>query len=190
MLKKVFIMTLIGGAAMAAFALTDQEVIQKAIADKTLVAWVTLDNMTQRGGSVLTIQSAEKFDAIVFGERKQGSWMAGSDGFRRTEKTQDAYPAETADSGTLVQMAIVYEGKAIRIYRNGEPYASYEAANIDLLTAKNAMAVFGLRHVGARPGNRFSGSIDDARIYARALTPGEIKSLIPNKASEIPVYAW
>lgn len=61
----------------------------KPLLDKTLVAWVTLDNMTQRGGSVLTIQSADKFDAIVFGERKQGSWMAGSDGLRRTEKTQD-----------------------------------------------------------------------------------------------------
>ncbi|MCP4644016.1 MAG: hypothetical protein GY851_26475 [bacterium] len=158
--------------------------------DKTLVAWATLDNTTQRGGSVLTIQSGTTFDAIVFGERKTGAWMAGSNGFTRTEKTQDGSPAETADSNTQVQMAIVYEGKEIRIYRNGDLYASYEAANIDLLTAKDAMAVFGLRHVGAGPGQRISGSIEDARIYARALTPDEINALVPNKESDIPAYAW
>ena len=100
-----------------------------ASTDKTLVAWVTLDNHTQRGGSVLTIQSGKLFDAIVFGERKLGAWMAGSNGFTRTEKSQDAYAVETADSNTLVQVAIVYEGKAIRVYRNGDLYASYEAEN-------------------------------------------------------------
>jgi hypothetical protein len=43
-----------------------------ATAHKTLVAWVTLDNLTQRGGSALTVQVGEEFDAIVFGERAAG----------------------------------------------------------------------------------------------------------------------
>ena len=50
---------------------------------KTLVSWVTLDNLTQRGGSALTIQSGDRFDAIVLGEKVRGRWMAGSDYFRR-----------------------------------------------------------------------------------------------------------
>ena len=29
--------------------------------DKTLVAWVTLDHLTQRGGSVLTVQVGDQF---------------------------------------------------------------------------------------------------------------------------------
>ncbi|HOH31321.1 MAG TPA: hypothetical protein PLC40_16705, partial [Candidatus Hydrogenedentes bacterium] len=51
------------------------------IQDKTLVAWVTPANLTQRGGSVLTIEkSGGVFDAIVFGEIAPGKWMAGSNG--------------------------------------------------------------------------------------------------------------
>jgi hypothetical protein len=40
------------------------------IGDKTLVAWVYLDNTTQRGGSALTLDDqASHFDGIIFGER-------------------------------------------------------------------------------------------------------------------------
>jgi hypothetical protein len=46
-------------------------------------------------------------------------------------------------------MAIAYKGHQISIYHNGESYASYEASNIDLLSGKDNMAVFGLRHEGA-----------------------------------------
>jgi len=35
--------------------------------DKTLVAWVVPADLTHRGGSVLTIQSDDQFDGIVFG---------------------------------------------------------------------------------------------------------------------------
>jgi len=46
-----------------------------------------------------------------------------------------------------------------------------------------------LRHVGAG-GGRISGAIEDARIYSKALTLDEIKSLQPNKKSKIEPYAW
>jgi hypothetical protein len=105
-------------------------------ADKTLVAWVSLANLNQRGGSVLTIQDGDRFDAIVFGERTRGKWMAGSDNFRRTQADQHANAAEAAGPDTLVQMAIVYEGDDIRIYRNGEAYASYRTQNVELLNAE------------------------------------------------------
>jgi len=83
-----------------------------SITDKTLVAWVSPSNLTQRGGSVLTIEkSGGVFDAIVCGELAMAKWMAGSNGFSRTQKQQDSFPAETADADTLVQIAIVYRGK-------------------------------------------------------------------------------
>ena len=150
--------------------------------DKTLVAWVTVADLNHRGGSVLTIQSADKFDAIVFGELQRAKWMAGSNYHRRTERAQDDYAAEKADDKKLVQMAIVYKGSEILIYRNGRSYASYQTENIDLLSPENNIAVFGLRHVGAG-GGQFSGTIEDARIYAKALTADEIESLEPNKKS-------
>ena len=157
--------------------------------DKTLVAWIAPADLTQRGGSALTIQSGDQFDGIVFGELQQGKWMAGSDFYKRTERIQDKYAPETADRKTMVQMAIVYKGNEILIYRNGESYASYQAKNIDLLSPENNIAVFGLRHIGAA-GGFISGAIEDARIYSTALTMDEIKSLQPNKKSEIEPYAW
>lgn len=159
-------------------------------ADKTLVAWAAPANLAQQGGSVLTVQSGDRFDAIVFGERAQGKWMAGSEFFHRTQADQNANAAETAAADAFVQIAIVYEGEAIRIYRNGELYVAYKAQNIDLLRADNPIAVFGLRHVGAGTGTPFAGAIEDARIYARALTQQEIRSLRPNEASPIEPLAW
>ena len=158
--------------------------------DKTLVSWVCLANTTQQGGSALTIQSGTRFDAIVFGEKAAGKWMAGSDGFARTQGDQQANAVEKADGKTLVQMAVVYEGRQISLWRNGEPCASYEANTIDLLSPKDNMAVFGLRHEGATTGQTLEGSIEDARIYDRALTAEEIKKLEPNKESAVKPYAW
>ncbi len=157
--------------------------------DKTLVSWITLDNLIQRGGSALTIQQGDEFDAIVFGEINSGKWMAGSNNFSRTQKDQDSWDVEDADSHTLIQMAVVYQDEAVMIYRNGQLYASYEANNIDLLNTEYNLVVFGLRHIGAGGGS-FSGAIEDARIYDRALSPEEINSLRPNEASIIKPYAW
>jgi len=163
---------------------------QAANADKTLVAWVAPANLSQQGGSALTLQSGDQFDAIVLGERARGKWMAGSNYFRRTQKDQDANAVETAGPDALVQVAIVYEGDHVRIYRNGEAYAAYQAENVDLLRIENHIAVFGLRHVGAGTGTPLAGSIEDARIYGRALSAEEIRSLRPNEASEIKPLAW
>ncbi len=163
---------------------------ESAETDKTLVSWVRLDNLSQRGGSVLTIQSGDQFDGIVFGELQAGKWMPGSNSFKRTQRAQEEYLPETADGGTFIQMAIAYEADQIQVYRNGELYASYDAKNIDLLSPDHNIAVFGLRHVGAASGDRITGAIEDARIYKRALTIDEIRSLRPNEKSDIEPYAW
>ncbi len=161
-----------------------------ASTDKTLVAWVSLDNTTQQGGTALTVQRTDQFDGIVFGERAPGRWMAGSDFFKRTPADQQANALETADPRTLVQMAIVYHADQIALYRNGQPYAAYPAHNVGLLNAQDTVVVFGLRHEGAGSGQRLSGAIEDARIYDRALTPEEIQSLQPNRPSAFKPYAW
>ena len=163
---------------------------QAAKTDKTLVSWVTLTDKSVRAGSVLTVQIGDKFDGIVFAERAANKWMAGSNYYRRTQKDPGKNAAETADSKTMVQMAIVYKGDRIQIYRNGESYAAYAAKNVDLLSSKNNVAVFGLRHVGTSGSGSITGVIEDARIYAQALTAEQIKALQPNKPSEIKPYAW
>ncbi|MCE9555298.1 MAG: GH32 C-terminal domain-containing protein [Planctomycetes bacterium] len=158
--------------------------------DKTLLVWVAPSNLNQQGGSALTIQSGDRFDAVVLGERVRGKWMAGSDMYQRTEQNQGDRAAETADPQTFVQIAVVYREGKVLIYRNGELYADYPAQSIDLLNLDNHIAIFGLRHLGNGVGTPLAGMIDDARIYARALTQDEIKSLKPNVASSIEPLAW
>jgi len=160
-----------------------------ASTDKTLVSWVILHDLNVRAGSILTVQMGQQFDAIVFGEIEPGKWIAGSDFFNRTNDDLSNVSLETADSlGKMIQMAIVYKGNTIRIYRNGILYTQYKADNIDLLSADGNFATFGLRHVGGE--GSISGDIEDARIYDRALTVEELDALQPNKSSDIKPYAW
>ena len=161
------------------------------IADKTLVAWVAPANLTQRGGSVLTIEKSRGvFDAIVLGELATSKWMAGSNTFARTKKEQESFPVETADSETLVQIAIVYRGKQITVYRNGSKYADYTANGAERFGSES-IVLMGLRHVDAGPQNRFfTGSIDDARIYDGALDARQIAALKPNQPSDPKPLAW
>jgi sucrose-6-phosphate hydrolase SacC (GH32 family) len=159
------------------------------IADKTLVAWVYPADLTNRGGSVLTLEnSEEEFDAIVFGEIEKGRWMAGSDHFRRTKRDQDNWPAETAGPDTLVQIAIVYDGMRVSIYRNGRPYAAYAMEDDPVEFDRDAIILMGLRHL--RGDGFFEGAIEDARIYDTALSAGAIRSLKPNVYSDPEPAAW
>ena len=44
--------------------------------------------------------------------------------FFRTQKDQARFPGETAEAKTFVQFAIVYSGRQITTYRNGQRYSS------------------------------------------------------------------
>ena len=161
------------------------------IGDKTLVAWVSPANLTQRGGSVLTIEkSGGVFDAIVFGEIAPSKWMAGSDGFKRTKTEQEDFAAETADNQTLVSIAIVYQGQQITLYRNGSKYAEYTANGSERF-GSDSLVLMGLRHTGANRDNcAFTGTIDDARLYGVALDAEQIAALQPNQPSDPQPLAW
>jgi hypothetical protein len=66
----------------AATPAAESKAAPTGLLDKTLVAWICPANLTQRGGSVLTIDDSQShFDGIVFGELMPKRWMAGSDGF-------------------------------------------------------------------------------------------------------------
>jgi len=161
------------------------------IGDKTLVAWVTISDLSQRGGSVLTIEkTGGVFDAAVFGEIAPRRWMAGSNTFTRTKKDQAAFPLETAAADTLVQIAVAYRGNRITIYRNGKLYASYDARGRESF-GEDGFVLIGLRHLDAAPENRFfCGTVEDARIYGAALDASAIAALRPNRPSRPAPLAW
>lgn len=161
--------------------------------DKTLVAWVTPANLTQQGGSALTVMEGEDFDAIVFGERQPGRWMAGSDFFRRTQTMaeQAAYLDETADGKALVQIAIVYRGNQVTLFRNGEKFADYQIQQPRTFDDE-WYALLGLRYLGGGgPVGFLHGSLEEARIYDVGLEAAAIAALKPNTpATPKPIAQW
>jgi uncharacterized protein DUF1549/uncharacterized protein DUF1553/cytochrome c/concanavalin A-like lectin/glucanase superfamily protein len=156
----------------AAFVRTDP--LTRELREKTLEAWVAPASLDQRGGGVMTVESTNVhgFDSIVFAEKDPRRWLAGSEFFKRSRAVGG--PEETAKPGELVHLAIVYRAdNSIALYRNGEPYGSaYAQGELKTFESGNARVLFGLRHAGAK--GFFAGEIEEARLYDRALSAGEI----------------
>lgn len=163
------------------------------ITNKTLVAWVRLDNLEQTGSGVLSIQDGDEFDAITFGERVKARWLEGSHNFRRTqgEDAQRPLAAENAGPSQWRQVAAVYRGQQIEIWRDGERYVSYEAAHQQTYSPKCDLYL-GLRCMfgGTRYGY-LHGAIDEARIYNVALDGDAIRQLERGRiADPKPLGCW
>ena len=160
--------------------------------NKTLIVWISIDNAIQKGGSALTIDDRKgNFDGIVFGEVEAKKWMAGSNNFNRTQKDQTKNQVETANPDEFIQIAIVYEGKTITIYRNGQLYSSYVIDNEQLFSSSPTV-LFGRRHLDIESDkNTFAGKIKDARIYSSALPLSTIQSMKPGVELQVPgLWAW
>ncbi|MCX6926816.1 MAG: GH32 C-terminal domain-containing protein, partial [Verrucomicrobia bacterium] len=180
-------------AAWALTALVPSAQGAESIRDKTLVVWVAPANLTQRAGSALTLDDGQShFDGIVFGELAPRKWMPGSDSFSRTMKEQKDWPEETAEGGTFVQIATVYQGREVSLFRNGQPYAHYTMPNPPQSFGPAAVVLFGRRHLDAGdPKNSFAGRIKDARIYDQPLDQNSIAALRPGEGSgDLKPWAW
>jgi len=164
---------------------------ERSLTDKTLVVWVAPVNLTQRGGSALTVNdtTVDRFDGVVFAELEQSVWMPGSNTYSRTPKAQSDWPRETAAPGDFVQMAIVYEGKQITVYRNGALYAQYTMQSDPYTFGPRTAILFGPRHFGNN--DYFFGCIKDARIYAQPLDQATIATMEAGKpVAGIEPWAW
>jgi len=153
--------------------------LKKDITAKTLEVWVSLARLDKRGGGAITIQSSTGavFDSIVFGEKDPGQWMAGSNGFARTQSFQA--PLEKEADKSIVKFVIAYDSeRTITGYRDGHRYgAPYVAQSVATYEAGKSQVLFGLRH-SPPAGDRFlAGSIERAALYDRALTPEEVAAL-------------
>ena len=152
--------------------------IPVAVSARTLEVLVELDSLDQRGGGAMTIQSlnGEIFDSIVFAERRNREWMAGSNHFARTEDFAQAKPESEAD-GTPVLISIVYQSNGmIQGFRNGVPLGKgYRSKGLQKFDGGKAQIAFGIRHGTGVSGSRMlKGKIYQARLYDRALTAEEI----------------
>ena len=164
------------------------EALPQDIREKTLEAWVSLATLEQSGGAAISLatKNGDVFDAIVFGERQPKRWMAGSDHFSRTQNLN--MPDETASPDDLIHVAIVYRGdQTITVFRNGLPAGeSYKAKSLATFKAGDGHILIGLRHPGA--GNGYlTGEIQQAALYDRALSDGEIMDSFRAGGSSVPL---
>ena len=150
--------------------------LDKDIGEKTLEAWAVLQNLNQRGGALISLQTlnGNGFDAIVFGERTPRAWMAGSDAFRRS--IVFGGPVESEADKKPVHIAIVYRSDGtITRYRNGVPYDRVYKTGFVKYGKGSSHVIFGLRHgTNAGDGRMLEGRILRAQLYDRALSPAAV----------------
>jgi beta-fructofuranosidase len=162
------------------------------IADRTLVVWCAPTNLEQRGAGVLGIEDRDEFDGIVLGEVRPRVWMAGSHLHRRTETPQDLWPQEDAAPGTMVQVAVTWQGSRITLYRNGQAFATYERPPREY--GNGLRVTMGARHchaAGVPPTGPFAGVIEEAQLYAEALSAAQIAALRPaGPTPTTPLARW
>ena len=162
--------------------------LRQSLQSKTLEAWVQLDNLDQRAGGVMTVQTDNGvfFDAIVYAEKAPHEWLAGSNNFART---QDAGgPPEREAHEHPVHIAIVYhvDGK-ITCYRNGQPYGKpYQSSGPYEFPAGKSVVSFGVRHLPAVGNRLLSGRILKAQLYDRALTDLEVAASAEVLPTSVP----
>ena len=184
-----------GGAALKdgglkvggrAYAITAP--LAKALREKTLEVWVQLDSPEQAGGAAITVQTKDGgvFDAIVFGEKDAGQWLAGSNGFVRT-RGFDA-PKETQAVARAVHFAIAYGADGtIAGYRDGEPYGKpYKSGGPHEFKAGEAVVGFGIRHSPAGGNKMLAGKIVRANLYDKALSAEEVRASARSAPFAIP----
>ncbi len=156
--------------------------LKATVTEKTLEAWVRVSDLNQRGGGVLSLQSLDGnvFDAIVFGERDPGQWMAGSEGFNRTQGFGGSL--EVIAATEVVHIAIAYDGDGrVRAYRNGQPYGtSYQTSRPIRYEGGRSVVTIGLRHLPATGNRFFSGQVHQARVYDQALSDQQVMASFQN----------
>ena len=162
--------------------------LQQSIKEKTLEAWVQLDNLHQRGGGAISIETRNGsiFDAIVFGEREPKQWMAGSNGFVRTDSFRGT--EETEAIRRAVHFALVYTADGtITGYRDGKPYGRpIRKSGLQSYKAGDTEIIFGLRHKPAGGNHFLTGRIHKAALYDRALSAEEVAASSGNAAEYVP----
>jgi hypothetical protein len=137
--------------------------VDATLTEKTLEAWVRLDKLEQRAGAAISVHATNGvFDAIVFGEREPGKWMAGSDFFKRTKNLNA--PPETAAVDGFVHVAISYDSDGtIACYRNGRPYGDpYKSSGLVEFRPGQWYVMFGLRTGGPTPNRQLRGLLEAA----------------------------
>ena len=143
---------------------------------KSLEVWCRVHDLNQRGGGVMGIQGpGDFFDTIVLGERKPKHWISGSNGFSRTEDFPESFE-ENLQAEPIHLVMVYQEDGTTTLYRNGAAYGKPYQKGAAVFPGNKTSVIFGLRHLPPGGNKYLHVSLDQARLYTRALTADEVAS--------------
>jgi len=154
------------------------------LSEKTLVAQVSLADLNQRGGGLVTVESLNgiTFDSIVFGEDRSRVWCNGSEHGVRFRGAEGE--PENAAPGQPIWMAITYRKNGeICLFKNGSLYRPpiHTETPLQRFQKKKSEILVGKRHEGGgHPYLRCQ--VDFVEIYDQALTEEQISVLYRRSA--------
>ncbi|MDB6134551.1 MAG: hypothetical protein JWM59_2794 [Verrucomicrobiales bacterium] len=156
----------------------------------TIAAWVKaaevagLRNIVSKGYDNTSTPNGEITLRISSGAWQGGYW-AGTSTAIASSPGSGANSA-SADAGTWTHMAIVYDGTAWRLYRNGVQIAQ-AASTTGAVPVPAVGWAIGARGTGTE--RFFSGDIDEVRLFNRGLTPAEITAVYNNSLiTRVPIW--
>ena len=131
-----------------------------SVEDKTLSAWVKLNDVSQGGGGVVTLETDNgfTFDSIVYNEVGRG-WGFGSSFWHRTDWSD----VKETSTEVWVHVAATYTDYDYRLYRNGVQICSHNG-DAAFPFPTNSRILVGKRHTGAGGNAYLDASIDEVRI--------------------------
>ncbi len=96
--------------------------------------------------------------------------------FNHSGATTTAITSTKVNDGTWHFVAMTFDGAYVRLYIDGALQGTFYGPSLGFLSFEDL-------YIGERGnnGNFFNGSIDDVRIYNRALTTAEIQALAQGK---------
>ncbi len=156
----------------------------------TLAAWVKPTSITglrtiiSKGTDAVTAPNGETFLRINAGAYEGGFTINGGTSVLVSGPATGTGSA-FSDVGRYAHLALVYDGAAWILYRNGAVLNSVASAN----GTPAAAAGWAIGSRGPGDARYFYGQIDDVRIYNRGLTLAEISSLAAGTAS-VPGVTW
>jgi len=155
------------------------------IFEKTFVAQVKINDLDQRGGGVVTIQSSNgaAFDSLVFAELKPKTWMNGSEYFVRAKGDEGQ---EETDANQLIHLVVTYNKNGeINIFRNGTLYRPpfQTKTPVQIFRKKDSNILIGRRHEDGE-NLQFKGKVDFVEIYDQALSQDQVKQLFRTTSRE------
>jgi hypothetical protein len=147
--------------------------INGAISTKTLIAWVSLANLTQAAGSAITLENptgADIFDGLVFAERVSRQWMAGSNNFLRSVSNNGG-AAETVIGG----QAIGFEPFDLTQHRNR------------LVSGQNVLAIHALNSSVTDGNMLITPRLDATNVVSTGVSPNATSFATPFSVGETTI---